>query len=78
MPIKWEDGCPGWIDGGRRVQLLLRNGRTLEGELDCYDVGFDGEDEYPVWMLIADDGVLHSFWDHEEWRFLTPRKNRYR
>jgi hypothetical protein len=73
---KPKPSWPDWQDSGRRLEFTYPNGRTLAGELVLEDVGFDGEDEYPIWEVHTDDGMRFSFPVEEidcvTWRFLTP------
>jgi hypothetical protein len=73
---KPKPSWPDWEDNGRRLEFTYPNGRTLAGELVLEDVGFDGEDEYPIWVILTDDGVELSFVQEDieavTWRFLTP------
>jgi hypothetical protein len=69
MTSEWDDGWPDWSDGGRRVEIQLNDGTVLAGTLRTDDVGFDGEDEYPIHVVVADDGTRHSFAGAKHWRF---------
>jgi hypothetical protein len=69
----WLEAWPDWADDGRRVELVLENGRTVDGILRIDDVVPDGEgDEYPIWIVTLDDGGKLSFaGDMRKWRFLS-------
>ncbi len=62
---------PGWRDSGRRVEVELEDGRTVQGELFVADFFPDGEgDEVPVFEVRCDDGTEHGFAANRRWRFL--------
>lgn len=65
----WIDGWPSWKDSGRRVVLRMPDGSLLSGMLSADDVGFDGEDDYPIFFVHCDDGQAVSFASHDEWKF---------
>lgn len=69
----WGEGWPAdWKDVGRRVELLLKDGSTVAGELEA-DEFFTGDDEVPVFTVVSDDGRRLSFVDHEMWRYVDAR-----
>lgn len=70
---EWREQCddwPFWGDGGRRVELALKDGATLQGTLEIVDQT-PGPDEIPLFEVVDDDGKHHSFVDHDKWRYLT-------
>lgn len=66
---EWREDVPDWQDSSRRVVVQL-GGVQLEGVLWCADVGFTGEDEFPIWECIADDGTKLDFVGADRWRFV--------
>lgn len=63
-----DDDFPGWRDAGPAA-LRAADGTEVTGDLIA-DVGFDGEDEYPVWTLRRADGTEVSIFDYESWKSL--------
>lgn len=63
----WNGRWPDWSDAGRRVVFENADGETLEGTLALVDVGFNGEDEYPIWGCA--EGAALDFSGAERWRF---------
>jgi hypothetical protein len=61
---------PDWKDAGRRVEVELEDGSTVQGDLLVADFFPDGEgDEVPMFE-VAGDGGGHSFAANKRWRFL--------
>ena len=68
MWLDTVDNCPDWQDGGKRI--AVKKGEDVQtGILRLYDVGFDGEDEYPIWEIEI-DGERHSFFDFDWFRYV--------
>jgi len=62
---------PDWKDAGRRVEVELEDGLTVQGELFVGDFFPDGEgDEVPVFSVCDDAGQEYSFAANKCWRFL--------
>lgn len=59
MTKRWPD----WDDEGKLVSVETDGGKTITGTLVLEDVGLDGEDEYPIWKVEDESGVLHSLLD---------------
>ena len=64
----------GWGDGGL-VELRSADGKLVRGDLSM-DVGFDGEDEYPIPEIRLADGSIVSPFDFAEMRYLSERKRK--
>ena len=60
---------PEWRDDGRGVEIWVGS-EKFTGTLHCDDVGFDGEDEFPIWVIRMDDGTERTFADNDSWCFL--------
>ena len=74
---KGSDAWPDWQDAGKRVEIERADGAAVAGKLDVDDFFPDGEgDEVPVFAVIDDTGVKHSFADNERWRFLPTPNHR--
>ncbi len=59
-----------WLERWRKhAEILLEEGRIVQCTIDIADVGFDGEDEYPIIEFILDDGSVINIGLMEEWRF---------
>lgn len=69
MSAEWSKGWPAWRDDGKRVRLLLDDGKEALGTLRADDSFFDGEDEVPVFSVHTDDGQELSFAGAKNWRF---------
>lgn len=53
---------PDWKDSGRKIDAILENGGiVLDSTLIVDDFGFDGEDEYPIFVILDSEGNKHSF-----------------
>ena len=66
---KWREDPPSWVEGGRDVEVKYEGELIRHGKLDLIDQFFDGEDEWPVYGLLLEDGTVESFYDFEKWRF---------
>ncbi len=64
------EDLPTWQDTGW-IELRAQEGGSVRGWLSASDVGFDGEDEYPVFELTLADGSHPSLHDFSEWRPAT-------
>lgn len=77
---EWQDDnsqeWPDWSDTGRRMEIITEEGPTVVGELIADDVGFDGEDEYPVLMVVEANGTKHSFSQALKWRFVAEESEK--
>lgn len=72
MTTDWPD----WKDAGRRVEVELEDGRTVQGELFVGDFFPDGEgDEVPVFSVRDDAGQEYSFAANKRWRFLRTGRD---
>lgn len=69
--IDWDmAGWPDWADSGKGVEIERADGVIVHGTLAVDDFFPDGEGgETPIFVVIADDGVRHSFADHKRWSF---------
>lgn len=67
------DDFPDWGDSGRQVEILLKDGSIVAGDLEASDVWFDGENEVPIFS-VRHNGQSIPFVGHEKWRFTSPRK----
>lgn len=56
---------PDWKDSGRRVEVELEDGRTVQGGLFVSDFS-----PVPVFEVRDDAGHEHSFAANNRWRFL--------
>lgn len=61
---------PDWQDSGKNVEIKMRDGRILCGQLFAEDEFFTGEDEVPLFMVVLEDGQKISFAECEEWKFI--------
>ncbi len=66
------DGLPDWKEAGP-IELQSEDGSISSGTLIAADVGFDGEDEYPIWEIEMPGGATKSIWDFEAYRIPPPR-----
>lgn len=63
---------PDWTDAGRRVEVDLEDGRTVQGELFVADFFPDDQgDEVPMFQVRSDDGKAHEFAANKRWRFVV-------
>lgn len=60
---------PDWQDAGRNVRLQF-NDREVIGSLYVEDVGFTGEDEYPIFVVATEAGEKVDFASADNWRFV--------
>ena len=73
-PIVWLDifdDIPSWRDSGRRVEVQMLDDSVKAGEVCANDVGFTGEDEYPIFEFEFDDGTVESIFNYEKFRYLN-------
>lgn len=62
---------PVWKDDQRRIDAIFDNGAiVLDGTLSVDDFGFDGEDEYPIFVVFDSNGNKFSFCDVAKYRFI--------
>lgn len=73
MGFRPGGGAPDWRDAGL-IELRKGDGQAVTAELEADDVGFDGEDEYPVWKLTLSDGSIASLYDFDDWRPMSQKK----
>ncbi len=69
MPSKWRDiasDLPDWKETGD-VEVRRADGTTEVGEIWAEDVGFNGEDEYPI-LALEINGKQADLWSFKEWR----------
>ena len=52
-------------DDGKPCTITFDDGRVLSGVLRVDDWGFDGESEYPIWVLDLPDGTTITAGDGE-------------
>lgn len=65
--MKWPD----WEDVGRKVEIELPDGRTVQGELLLKDFFPNGtQDEVPLFDVQTRYGTLHDLAASQQWRFL--------
>lgn len=70
---QWAEAWPDWQDAGRRIEIEYDDGTAVAGKLDVDDFFPAGQgDEVPVFAVIDDAGIKHSFADNKRWRFLPP------
>ena len=69
----WEgNNWPDWTDSQRKIDAVFDNGGIiLDGTLVVDDFGFDGEDEYPIFVIIDSQGDKHSFCDVAKYHFVA-------
>ncbi len=68
---EWNTFWPDWCDTNKLVELEMKSGALVTGELYISDFFSDGDcGEVPIFSVISDEGVEYSFADHENWRFI--------
>jgi hypothetical protein len=74
MPMtEWRSlssNFPDWRDSGP-VRLRYKNGEIIPGKLMVADVGFNGEDEFPIFEFVSDKGFVLDIHSFEDW---MPRR----
>lgn len=67
MSDEWTDPFEG-VDWDMPEEIeLLKDGEVICASCDL-DVGFNGEDEYPIPILTLADGRRVSIYDYDGWR----------
>jgi hypothetical protein len=73
---------PDWRDEGKPIEMVcgedengVRKGETVQGTLIIVEMGFDGEDEFPIWAVELDDRRTLGFEIALSWRFLGGGMN---
>ena len=72
---EWRDtlGAFDWQDGGKKIEVLLADGKTLIGTLWVDDVLSGGDDgEIPMFKVEFEDGSKASPFDFDKFRFVAP------
>lgn len=76
-----EPSWPDWKDAGKAVWIVcgedengVSKGDRVLGKLVIEDVGFDGEEEYPYWVVKLGDGRRLSFVMASEWGLFADGK----
>ena len=65
------DGWPNDTDAMKKIDAVMENGGIiLDGLLLVDDYGFDGEDEYPIFVVEDSQGKEHSFAEVVKYRFV--------
>lgn len=68
MSEPWFIHQPDWKDSGKKIEAETYDGVTLRGTIWSDDVGFDGEDEFPVFIIELESGERKPFYA-QRWRY---------
>jgi hypothetical protein len=65
----WDSNSffPDWKDDGAPIKIKMSDGSVHQGTLVVDDFGFDGEDEFPIFVVKTDDGKQECFWMSEQY-----------
>ena len=68
----WKfNNWPDCVDSGKKIDATLDGGKViLNGTLITEDFGFDGEDEYPIFVIEDKQGNRVSFTCVAKYRFV--------
>ncbi len=62
---------PDWLDSMKKVDAIFEDGAiVLDGTLLVDDYGFDGEDEFPIFVIEDSQGNKHDFTTVAKFRFV--------
>lgn len=68
---------PDWRDEGKPIEMVcgwdedgVRKGETVQGTLTIIEMGFDGDDEFPIWAVELNDGRKLGLELARGWHFL--------
>lgn len=60
---------PDWCDAGKMVEINV-DGILTQGKLEIDDFGIMDGDEYPIFTVLDDNGIEHSFASQDDWHYL--------